>query len=193
MTQVAPDREVLRIKPGGTTLGKSSPILAQVLMLRPYLERYCAEQECAAVSFFYGERYSSSDTEFDQLISGKNFRALERTGYLLDLRILDDEFHRECPQMARVWGTRLLLRPTGSRPTRPDDLELVQICATTTLTQGDIVEFNPCHGVPMPAETRPAHRQGSRHRGLHLPRSPPPTSPRSCGGTRTSPWRPWSG
>jgi hypothetical protein len=109
----APVYDVLRVRSYVDYSRKTERPLAQITMRRDYLEDYCSLKGCAAVAVHYEERYSSDDETFDEVLKGQKGAQFELPGRLLGMAVLDLKDRDEAPQFSRVWGCRLILKPTG--------------------------------------------------------------------------------
>jgi hypothetical protein len=82
---------------------------ARITVRREYLDRYLTYKNCAAVATYYDERYSTGDAEVAALIEA-GVHNLKQPGRELWFRkILNLEYE----QLSEVWGTALVLKPTG--------------------------------------------------------------------------------
>ena len=99
--------------------------LALLTMRRSYLEDYCSLKKCAAVAVYYEERFSTGDADFEAVLNGQEGRQFELPGRLLGIANLKGAYHAAAPQFSRVWGSRLILRPTKRPITDAEDPELV--------------------------------------------------------------------
>lgn len=104
---------------------KTTRPLVLVTMRRDYLEDYCSLKGCAAVAVYYEERYSSGDKTFDEVLKGRKGCEHHLPGRLLGMANLNDRYHKSNPQFSRVWGARLILRPTARPITDEKEPELV--------------------------------------------------------------------
>lgn len=110
-----PVYDVLRVKAHVNHDAKGTDPLALVVMRRDYLEDYCSLKGCAAVATFYEERFSSEDETIEALLNGKEGAEFKLPGRLLGVAVIKGNYHKDTPQMCRIWGCRLILAPT-SRP-----------------------------------------------------------------------------
>ena len=120
-----PVYDVIRAKSHVDYKKKQGCPLVSVTMRRNYLEDYCSLKKCAAVAVYYEERYSADDPTIAELLAGDEGTQFELPGRLLGLAYLDDEYHRSAPQFCRVWGVRLILRPSKRPVTDEDDPQLI--------------------------------------------------------------------
>lgn len=104
---------------------KSTRPLVRVTMRRDYLEDYCSLKGCAAVAVYYEERFSSDDKTFDEVLGADEGREFHLPGRLLGMANLNGPYHESNPQLSRVWGARLILRPTAGSITEAKEPELV--------------------------------------------------------------------
>jgi hypothetical protein len=106
-----PVYEVLRVKPHINHSDKNTRAFAQIMIRREYLEDYCHLKSCAAVAVYYEERFSSDDNTFTAVLNGVEGMQFELPGRTLGLSTQKGSFHGAAPQMSRVWGARLILKP----------------------------------------------------------------------------------
>ena len=111
----APTYDVLRVKSRVDHTAKGTEPLAQITMRRDYLEDYCSLKGCAAVAVYYEERFFVGDETFGKVLNRKKGTEFKLPGRLLGMVVLEDEYHKDAPQMSRVWGCRKILVP-ASRP-----------------------------------------------------------------------------
>lgn len=100
---------------------KQSRPLVRITMKRDYLEDYCSLKQCAAVAVYYEERFSTDDLTFASVLGGNEGNEFYLPGRLLGLATLKDSYHSDAPQMSRVWGSRLILKPTRRPITDAED------------------------------------------------------------------------
>ena len=120
-----PVYDVLRVKSHVDYGNKKNNPLALISIRRDYLEDYCHLKGCAAVAVYYEERFSYDDETFAPLLNGKEGVQYELPGRLLGMAVLNTEYHVDAPQMSRVWGSRLILKPIGRPITDNKDPELI--------------------------------------------------------------------
>jgi len=99
--------------------------LCFIAVRRDYLEDYCHLKRCAAVQVYYEERFSADDETFATVLSGDEGKQFDLPGRMLGMGLLKYDYHRDAPQMSRVWGARLLLKPQGRPITDSKDPALV--------------------------------------------------------------------
>jgi hypothetical protein len=121
----APTYDVLHVKSRVDHSAKGTEPLAQITIRRDYLEDYCSLKGCAAVAVYYEERFSADDKTFERVLNGKKGVELQLPGRLLGMAVLEDEYHKNAPQMSRVWGCRKILVPAKRPITDADDPVLV--------------------------------------------------------------------
>ena len=82
---------------------------ARITVRREYLDRYLTYKNCAAVATYYDQRHSTGDKEVAALIQAgvHNLKQPGRELWFKDIRNLEYE------QLSEVWGTALVLKPTG--------------------------------------------------------------------------------
>jgi hypothetical protein len=131
----APVYDVLRVQSHVDYSKKTAQPLTQIIMRRDYLEDYCSLKGCAAVAVYYEERYSSDDKTYDEVLNGQEGAQFELPGRLLGMAVLDDKYHEEAPQFSRVWGCRLILKPTGRPITDAKDPSVVWPGETEPMTR----------------------------------------------------------
>jgi hypothetical protein len=108
-----PVYDVIRARSHVNYNQKSQQPLVYLTMRRDYLEDYCSLKGCAAVAVYYEERYSTVDQSFDAVLAGSEENQFDLPGRLLGMGILKDIYHAAAPQLARVWGSSLILKPKG--------------------------------------------------------------------------------
>lgn len=116
-----PVYDVIRARSHVHYNAKARQPLALVTMRRDYLEDYCSLKGCAAVAVFYDERHSINDQSFDEVLGEDEGKEFNLPGRLLGLAVLKDEYHATAPQFARVWGSALILKPTGRPISEAED------------------------------------------------------------------------
>jgi hypothetical protein len=95
---------------------------AYVEIRRDYLLDYCRIKQCAAVAFYYEQRWSDEDADFDRIIGARRSADFNLPGRLLNLQVQPQRTGR---QFAQVWGRRLVV-PRGERKViEVDDPQLV--------------------------------------------------------------------
>lgn len=87
---------------------------AYVEIRRDYLLEYCRIKHCAAVAFFYEQRWSKDDVAFDRVIGANDNVDFNLPGRLLNLQINHYRGIHRGRQFAQVWGRRMVL-PRGER------------------------------------------------------------------------------
>lgn len=120
----APVYEVLRVDSLVDWNNNQVEPYGKVEIRREYLEDYCYLKRCAAVAVFYEERHSKNDPIFHEVLGDREGEMFSLPGRELTLSVLSDEYHREAPQFARIWGSRLILKPQGKPITEVGDPEL---------------------------------------------------------------------
>jgi hypothetical protein len=82
---------------------------ANITIRREYLDRYLTYKNCAAVATYYDQRYSTGDSEVAALIEAgvHNLKQLGRELWFKEI------FDLKYEQLSEVWGTALILKPTG--------------------------------------------------------------------------------
>ena len=120
-----PVYDVVRAKSHVDYNRKQGTPLAQVTVRREYLEDYCSLKRCAAVAVFYEERFSSGDSTFAELLMGREGREFRLPGRLLGISELKDPHFADAPQMSRVWGAQLLIKPARRPITDEEEPHLV--------------------------------------------------------------------
>jgi len=121
----APVYDVLRVKAHVNHDAKGTEPLASVVMRRDYLEDYCSLKGCAAIATFYEERFSSDDATIEALLNGKEGAEFKLPGRLLGVAVIKGNYHKDTPQMCRIWGCRLILTPASRPITEAEDPALV--------------------------------------------------------------------
>lgn len=81
---------------------------------RDYLLEYCRIKHCAAVAFFYEQRWSADDVVFDRVMGSNDTVEFNLPGRLLNLQIRHDRANAQGRQYAQVWGRKMVL-PRGER------------------------------------------------------------------------------
>jgi hypothetical protein len=87
---------------------------ARITVLREYLDRYLIQKNCAAIATFWDERYSTDDPEVAALIAAKKFSFKQRGRELWIKPLRGLEFN----QVSQVWGSAILLKPSGPPASR---------------------------------------------------------------------------
>lgn len=129
-----PVYDVVRVKSHIDWDNKPDEPLSFISVRRDYLEDYCHLKQCAAVQVYYEERFSADDKAFGEALRGEEGAEFHLPGRLLDMGFLTDSYHGEAPQMSRVWGARLLLKPERRPITDAEDPELVWPGDTVPMT-----------------------------------------------------------
>ncbi|MBK7956290.1 MAG: hypothetical protein IPK02_21390 [Candidatus Accumulibacter sp.] len=129
-----PVYDVVRVKSHIDWDNKPDEPLSFISVRRDYLEDYCHLKQCAAVQVYYEERFSADDKTFGEALRGEEGAEFHLPGRLLDMGFLTDSYHGEAPQMSRVWGARLLLKPERRPITDAEDPELVWPGDTVPMT-----------------------------------------------------------
>ena len=94
---------------------KTDNPLGLITIRRDYLEDYCHLKACAAVAVYYEERFSRDDESFEPMLKGQRGAEFELPGRLLGMGLHNNNpYFAAAPQMSRVWGARLILKPKGS-------------------------------------------------------------------------------
>lgn len=120
-----PVYDVIRAKSHVDYNKKSRRPLVLVTMRRDYLEDYCSLKSCAAVAVYYEERRSAGDKTIDDVLGDEEGKEFHLPGRLLALANLKDGYHKDAPQLARVWGLRLILKSEYRPITDEKEPELV--------------------------------------------------------------------
>lgn len=107
----APVYDVVRARSHVNYNKKNLRPLALVTMRRDYLEDYCSLKNAAAVAVYYEERFDSGDRTHAEALNGKEGAEFKLPSRLLGIANLDNKYHTGAPQMSRVWGARLILKP----------------------------------------------------------------------------------
>jgi hypothetical protein len=87
--------------------------LIEVSVRRDYLEDFCSLKKAALVAVYYEERFDIGDQAHTNALAGVEGAQFELPGRLLALATLNDQYSTDAPQMSRVWGSRLILKPIG--------------------------------------------------------------------------------
>jgi hypothetical protein len=116
-----PVYDVIRARSHVNYNAKSLQPSAFVTMRRDYLEDFCSLKGCAAVAVYYEERHSIGDQSFDQVLAGSDGKEFNLPGRLLGLAVLKGRYQTTAPQFARVWGSALILKPSGRPISEADD------------------------------------------------------------------------
>lgn len=114
-----PVYDVLRVRSHINYGNEKEAPFGFISIRRDYLEDFCHLKGCAAVATYFEQRSSFDDETFVPMLNGKEVVKFELPGRLLDMRLLEDKYHAEAPQMSQVWGARLILIPQG-RPISDD-------------------------------------------------------------------------
>jgi hypothetical protein len=108
-----PVYDVVRAKSHYDAAHKRGRPLIEVSVRRGYLEDYCSLKGAAAVVVYYEERFDIGDSSHAAALNGIEGDQFELPGRLLGIATLNGPYHQAAPQMSRVWGARLLLKPNG--------------------------------------------------------------------------------
>jgi hypothetical protein len=114
-----PLHDVVRSTPVSTYDFRNGRTTARITVRRDYLDRYLTEKNCAAVVTYFDERFSTGDPEVAALIKAKKF-VFKQPGRELWFKNLQN---LPFDQISQVWGSAVLLKPSGHaalRPTPPD-------------------------------------------------------------------------
>lgn len=82
---------------------------ARIRVRRDYLDRYLTYKNCAAVATYYDQRHSTGDAEVAALIKA-GVHGVKQSGRELWFKKV---LHLEYDQLSEVWGTALVLKPSG--------------------------------------------------------------------------------
>jgi hypothetical protein len=104
-----PLHDVVRTTPVSNYDFPNDRSAARITVRRDYLDRYLSHKNCAAVVTYFDERCSTGDAEVDALIKAGVYD-LKQPGRELWFKNL---LHLEHTQISQVWGTALLLKPSG--------------------------------------------------------------------------------
>lgn len=85
---------------------------ASIVIKKKYLEDYLHLKKCAAVAVFYEERYSSGDQSFDKVLGDRQGRELVFPGRRVALIKVEPEHNQGATQFTRIWGCRLIIKPS---------------------------------------------------------------------------------
>lgn len=97
---------------------------AGVRVLRQYLEDYASLKGCAVVAVFYEERLSSGDPDIAKVLGASKGVELKFPGRRLSLQRVEPKYFAGADQLIRIWGCRLILKPTGRPVSEEPDPEL---------------------------------------------------------------------
>ncbi|MHA7681881.1 hypothetical protein [Cupriavidus sp. PET2-C1] len=98
---------------------------AYVEIRRDYLLEYCRIKHCAAVAFFYEQRWSEDDVVFDRVIGVHDNVDFNLPGRLLNLQTHHHRGNDRGRQFAQVWGRRMVLPRGEPRVIAVGDPDLV--------------------------------------------------------------------
>ena len=115
-----PLHDVVRSTPVSTYEFSTGHSTARISVRRDYLDRYLTQKQCAAVVTYFDERFSTGDAEVEALIKAGmfSFKQSGRELWFKTLRNLPYE------QVSQVWGSAVLLKPSGNAALRDSPPEL---------------------------------------------------------------------
>lgn len=104
-----PLRDIVRSTPVSSYDFPSGRSGAKITVRRDYLDRYLTYKNCAAVATYYDQRHSTGDADVAALIKS-GVQGLKQPGRQLWFKKV---LHLDYEQLSEVWGTALVLVPSG--------------------------------------------------------------------------------